>query len=405
MREGGKPLGRFDNFSPSNPDPRYRATPQFAAKRGARGAGELVLDRIAERARTTRPDFSPITFDRILNADKEPQNWLTYSGTLNGQRHSRLAEITPANVPQMELAWIWGSQSTGRFQATPLVVNGLLFTVQAPNDVVALDAQTGTPVWTYNYKPAQGARATGGGGFPNRGLAILGETILMGTLDAHLLAINARTGKLVWDTTVANSSDPACKVPDQPTPACYVITHAPLVVKDKVIVGTGGGDGDTPGYGIRGFVAAFDGATGKEVWRFHTIPGPGEPGNETWSGDSWKTGGAGVWLTGAYDPELNLTYWGTGNPVPTYDGSTRLGDNLYSSSVIALDADSGALKWHYQFTPHDEMDWDSAHVPVLADVQWQGRARKTMLIANKNGVFYMLDRTNGEFLSGKPYAR
>jgi alcohol dehydrogenase (cytochrome c) len=175
------------------------------------------------------------------------------------------------------------------------------------------------------------------------------------------------------------------------------------VVKNKVIVGTGGGDGGSPGYGIRGFIAAFDVTTGKEVWHFSTIPAPGEPGNETWSGDSWKTGGAGVWTTGAYDPDLNLTYWGTGNPVPTADGATRQGDNLYSDSLVALDADTGKLKWHYQFTPHDDQDWDSAHVPVLTDMEWQGRQRKVILSANKNGLIYVLDRTTGQFLMGKPF--
>jgi alcohol dehydrogenase (cytochrome c) len=202
---------------------------------------------------------------------------------------------------------------------------------------------------------------------------------------------------------VANAADPACKPPNVPRAPCYVITHAPLVVRDKVIVGTGGGDGDWPGYGIRGFVAAFDAMTGKEAWRFFTTPAPGEPGHDTWSGDSWKTGGAGVWMTGVYDADVNLTYWGTGNPVPTSDGRTRLGDNLYSSSVVALDGDTGRLKWHYQFAAHDEMDWDAAQVPVLVDIEWQGRQRKVMLFANKNGLMYVLDRVTGQFLAGKPF--
>lgn len=405
VREGGRPPDSYDQFSPTNKDPRFAAPPQFTMKRVADGAGEVILDRLAERRRTTRPEFSPVTFDRLLRAEREPHNWLTYSGTLHGQRHSQLTQITTSNVKTLELAWIWDSQSTGRFQASPIVADGVLYTVRAPNDVVALDALTGEHLWTHKYTPAQGARATGGGGFPNRGVAILGSALFMGTLDAHLLAIDARTGKLLWNTAVADSADPACKPPDQPAAPCYVITHAPLIVKDKVIVGTGGGDGGTAGYGIRGFVAAFDAATGKEVWRFHTIPVPGEARHNTWSGDSWKTGGAGVWITGSYDPQLNLTYWGTGNPVPTNDGSSRLGDNLYSSSLIALDADTGRLKWHYQFTPHDEMDWDSAHVPVLADVQWQGRQRNVVLVANKNGLMYMLDRETGQFLMGKAYVQ
>jgi alcohol dehydrogenase (cytochrome c) len=221
----------------------------------------------------------------------------------------------------------------------------------------------------------------------NRGLAILGDTLYMATLNAHLIALNAKNGTLIWDTTVTAA-------------AGYPMTHAPLVVKDKIIVGTGGGDG-----AIRGFLAAYDAKTGREVWRFYTIPGPGEPGNDTWLGESWKTGGAGIWNTGVYDAETNLTFWGTGNPSPTGNGDIRLGDNLYSDSVIALDADTGELKWYYQFTPHDRMDYDATQVPVLADIQFRGRLRKVMLWANRNGLLYMLDRTTGEFLQGKPFVK
>jgi alcohol dehydrogenase (cytochrome c) len=312
---------------------------------------------------------------------------------VRGQRFSPLTQITPGDVKNLELAWIWQAQSQARFEATALVVDGVLYTVQAPNDVVALNAATGRVLWTYSYKPVPRARASGGGGQPNRGLAILGGTLFLGTLDAHLLAIDAFSGKLIWNTTVADAVDPVCKGSN-----CYVITHAPLVVKDKVIVGVGGGEGP-----IRGFIAAFDVKTGKEVWRFYTVPAAGEPGSETWSGDSWKTGGGGVWNTGAYDPDLNLTYWGTGNPYPPWDGKTRLGDNLYTDSVVALDADTGKLKWYYQFTPHDVMDWDATEIPVLADIQWQGQARKVMLFANRNGLMYLLDRTTGQFLMGKPF--
>jgi alcohol dehydrogenase (cytochrome c) len=243
--------------------------------------------------------------------------------------------------------------------------------------------------WTYQFAPSQAARPCCGR--VNRGLAILGDTLFMGTIDAHLIAIDAKNGKPLWDTTVAKAD------------AGYAITHAPLIVKDKVIVGTAGGE-----YGIRGFIAAYDVRTGKEAWRFYTIPGPGEPGHETWAGDSWKTGGASVWMTGSYDPALNLTYWGVGNPGPDYNGDVRKGDNLYSDSVVALDPDTGKLKWYYQFSPHDEFDYDSVQVPVLADMQWrdkngQTRPRKLMLWANRNGLFYALDRTSGEFLKGTPF--
>jgi alcohol dehydrogenase (cytochrome c) len=246
--------------------------------------------------------------------------------------------------------------------------------------------------WTYPYTPGAVETCCK---ISNRGLAILGDTLFLGTLDAHLIALDARTGTLRWNTKVAEAADPACR-----REVCYSITHAPLVVGNRVLVGVAGGDGPT-----RGFIAAFDTATGSELWRFHTVPSVEGPARATWAGDSWKSGGAGVWNTGTHDPELNLTYWGTGNPWPVRDGSSRLGDNLYSDSVVALDAASGALRWHYQFTPHDEMDWDSAHVPVLVDAVWRGQPRRLLVVANKNGLLYVLDRGTGEFLSGTPFAQ
>src|SRR5688572_29171014 len=333
-----------------------------------------------------------VTFERLLHTEKEPHNWLTYSGNLQGQRYSSLTQINTGNARNLELQWVWQAGSLEKYETTSLVADGVLYTVQAPNNtnntdgftqIVALDAATGRQFWTFRYNIPQTARNCCGR--VNRGLAILGDTLFMGTLNSHLIAVNAKNGSLIWDTTVT-------------TTAGYPITVAPLVVKDKVIIGTAGGDGN-----IRGYIAAFDAKTGKEVWRFYTIPATGEPGNETWSGESWKTGGAGVWTTGSYDPETNLTFWGTGNPNPTGNGPSRRGDNLYSDSVVALDADTGKLKWHYQFTPHDEMDYDSTQVPVLADVEFKGRMRKGLLFANRNGLIYLLDRTTGEFLQGKPY--
>ena len=311
--------------------------------------GVLMLTAVVGLAAAQTPS-GPITFERIQNSNREPQNWLTYSGNNMGQRYSLLTQITPQNAKDLEMAWLWQARSVEKFEATSIVVDGILYTVQAPNDVVALDAKTGRPIWTYQYRNLPEARNCCGQ--VNRGLAILGETLFMGTLDAHIIALDAKSGDLLWKTKVADAKDR------------YAITHAPLVVKDKVIVGTAGGDGGAPG-----IIAAFDAKTGSEVWRFNTIPKPGEPGNETWSGDSWKRGGAAVWNTGAYDPESNLTYWGTGNPAPDWDGRQRLGDNLYSDCVVALDADTGKLKWFYQFTPHDEMDYDATQVPVLADLQ------------------------------------
>ncbi len=329
-----------------------------------------------------------VTFDRILRATNEPQNWLTYSGTVMGQRYSTLAEVTPDNVRNLELRWVFQALSLEKFEATPLVVDGIMYTVQAPNDLVALDAATGRVFWVYTYAPSPQARLCCGR--VNRGVAILGDTVFMGTIDGHLLAIDAKTGGLVWNVTVAGAR----------ADLGYGFTLAPLVVKDKVIVGSVGGE-----FGVRGFLAAIDARSGKELWRFNTIPGPGEPGHDTWTGSSWEHGGGPVWVTGSYDPALNLTYWGIGNPGPDWNGDRRAGDNLYSESVVALDADTGALKWHFQFTPHDEFDFDSTQVPVLADIQIQGRPRKAMLWANRNGMMYVLDRASGQFLLGKPFVK
>jgi alcohol dehydrogenase (cytochrome c) len=326
-----------------------------------------------------------VSFDRILNANKEPQNWLTYSGNLSGQRYSELAQITPANVSNLEMKWAFQARSTEKFETTPLVVDGKMYITQPPNDVIALDAATGRTFWVFNYTPSTDARPCCGR--VNRGVAILGDTLFMATIDSHLIALDAITGRPIWNVETGNAK------------AGYAMTLAPLVVKDKVIVGVGGGE-----YGIRGYIAAYDAKTGKEAWRFYTIPGPGEPGHETWSGDSWMHGGASVWMTGAYDPQANLTYWGIGNPGPDFRGSDRAGDNLYSDCVVALDGDTGKLKWYFQFTPHDVYDYDSVQVPVLTDMEWKGRNRKIMLWANRNGFYYALDRTTGEFLNGKAFA-
>ncbi|MBM3736111.1 MAG: PQQ-dependent dehydrogenase, methanol/ethanol family [Acidobacteria bacterium] len=327
-----------------------------------------------------------VSWERLLNAHREPHNWLTYSGGNAGQRYSLLDGIKNTNAKDLEVKWVFQCAARDKLETTPLVVDGVMYLTQPPNDVIALDARTGRIFWTYEHIPDP--RTDPCCGRINRGLAILGDTLFMGTLDAHLLAIDARTGKLKWKTTVFDFSQG------------YGLAHAPLIVKDKVIVGTAGGE-----FGIRGFLAAYDVHTGKEAWRFYTIPGPGEPGNETWPGDAWKRGGASVWVTGTYDPDTNLTYWGLGNPGPDWNPDVRKGDNLYSDSVVALDAGTGKLKWHFQFTPHDEWDWDAVQIPVLADLPWQGKPRKLMLWGNRNAFFYVLDRVTGEFLLGKPFAK
>ncbi|MDH4065452.1 MAG: PQQ-binding-like beta-propeller repeat protein, partial [Acidobacteriota bacterium] len=255
---------------------------------------------VASGLAASYPVVAQVPYNRILRAEAEPQNWLTYNGTYNSQRHSTLSQITPANVMDLELKWMVQNQVFGAWQSNPLVVDGVMYLTQRPNDVMAVDAKTGALFWLYRYTPSDKARVCCGAN--NRGVAVLGDTLFMGTLDAHLIAIDARSGKPLWNVEVGDVNK------------AYSITMAPLVIKDKVLVGVGGGE-----FGIRGFVAAYDAKTGKEAWRFYTIPGPGEPGHDTWSGDDWEHGGAPVWITGSYDPDLNLTYWGVGNPGPDWN--------------------------------------------------------------------------------------
>lgn len=312
--------------------------------------------------------------------------WPTYHGTYSSTHHSVLEHVHPGNVKDLELKWVWQAQSLEKFESTPLVVNGVMYFTEAPNNIIALDPATGREYWTYEHKLPEVTYPCCGK--VNRGLALSGGLLYMGTLDMKLVAIDAATGQKRWETTVGDYKQG------------YALAHAPLVVKDKVIVGTAGGE-----LGIRGYIAAYSTETGKELWRFKTIPEPGEPGNETWGGDSWKYGGASIWLTGSYDPDLNLTYWGLGNPGPDWNPAVRPGDNLYSDSVVALDATTGKMKWYFQFTPHDEWDWDAVQTPVLMDGAWKGQQKKLMLWGNRNGFYYVLDRASGEFLNGVPFVK
>ena len=335
--------------------------------------------------------------ERLEAAAEAPADWLTYSGTYFSQRYSELDQVTPANVGDLQLQWVYQTPVFGPWQSTPLVVDGIMYVTQRPNDVVALDARTGRVFWTYQYPTPPDHRACCGSN--NRGVAILDNRLFMATLDAHVVALDATTGAELWDVELADKE------------LAYSFTLAPLAIKDKVIVGTAGGD-----RGIRGFISALDAATGEEVWRFYTIPGPGEPGHETWEPcppnpetycdpEAWMHGGASVWLTGSYDPELNLTYWGIGNPGPDFYREQRPGDNLYSDSVVALDADTGELRWYFQFTPDDPYDYDAVQIPVLADIERNGVPFKVMLWANRNGFYYVLDRATGRFLTGQPFVR
>ena len=332
------------------------------------------------------PSLTPVTWERLVNAADEPHNWLMYSGTLDSQRFSRLDSIHNRNVGGLELKWAYQIPEIDRAETTPLVVDGVMFITEAPSNLVAVDAATGRPYWRYDHELPDDLRICCGRN--NRGVAILGATLYMSTLDAHLVGIDARTGNLVWDSVVADYQ------------SGYSKTAAPLIVKDQVITGIAGGE-----FGIKGFIDSYDAQDGALLWRADTIPGPDHPDNRTWAGDSWRTGGAASWITGTYDPDLDLVYWGTGNPGPDWNGDVRMGDNLYSDSVLALNGDSGELDWYFQFTPHDVHDWDAIQIPILAALEFDGEMRKVMMWANRNAFYYTLDRETGEFLLGKPYAR
>ncbi len=332
------------------------------------------------------PAFSPVTAERLVNAVDEPQNWLMYSGDYKSRRYTALDQVHGRNVAGLEIQWVYQLGTLDRAETTPLVVDGVMYITESPSTVIAVDAGTGRPYWRYEHQlPDEVVFCCGRN---NRGVAVLGDRVFMSTLDAHTVALDARTGNVVWESAAEETLNG------------YSKTAAPLIVGDKLLTGVAGGE-----YGIRGFIDAYDIDTGTREWRFYTTPGPDHPDNRSWSGDSWRTGGSATWMTGSYDPELNLVYWGTGNPGPDYDGTVREGDNLYSDSVVALDADTGEMKWYFQFTPHDIHDWDSTQIPILADATFDGEARKLMLFPNRNAFFYVLDRETGEFLLGKPYAK
>ncbi len=350
----------------------------------------LTLGRPTTAQPTAEPEspavFSPVTWERLLNAGSEPHNWLMYNGTLDSKRFSQLDQIDTSTVASLKLKWAHHIPQLDRAETTPLVVDGVMFITESPSNVVAVDAITGRPFWRYDHPLPDDLRICCGRN--NRGVAILGETLYMSTLDAHLVAIDGRSGSLLWNQEVADHR------------SGYSKTAAPLIVKDRVVTGIAGGE-----YGIRGFLDAYDADTGEREWRTYTIPGPDHPDNRTWAGDSWRTGGSPTWITGSYDPELNLVYWGTGNPGPDWNGDVRQGDNLYADSVLALNGDTGEMSWYFQFTPHDVHDWDAIQIPVLADIELDGETRKAMLWANRNGFYYTLDRETGEFLLGKAFAR
>jgi alcohol dehydrogenase (cytochrome c) len=327
-----------------------------------------------------------VPYERLVSSKEEPHHWLTYSGSYFSERFSPLDQIHTGNVDELRIEWVYQT-SPGLVEVTPLVVDGIMYVTEPPSTVAALDARTGRRIWRWDANVPDSALNIGGPRV-NRGVAILDETVFVNTVDARLVALDAESGVVRWSTVVADNS------------LGYWMSGAPLAVDGKIIVGISGAEA-----GIRGFLDAYDVESGERVWRTYTVPAPGEPGSETWGGDSWQHGGGSTWLTGSYDPELNLIYWGIGNPGPDWNGDVRPGDNLYTCALLALDPETGEIRWHFQFTPHDTHDWDATEIPVLVDLEWEGEERKPVVMANRNAFYYVLDRETGEFLHGQEYSK
>ena len=334
-----------------------------------------------------RQERVSVTFEDIRDARKHSTEWLTYAGDYSGHRHTTLDSITKENVADLRIEWVAQLRPTSAsFEASPIVRGRWIYVTEPPEGVVALDAESGELLWRFRRPiPPDISLCCGR---QNRGAAILNDAIFFQTLDAYVVCLDAMSGKKRWEVKLADYREG------------YSMTGAPLALRDKVIAGIAGGE-----FGIRGFISAIRPSDGQRLWTFNTVPGPGEPGHETWRGDSWKRGGAPTWTTGAYEPESGTVYWGVGNPAPPYQGDARPGDNLYSNSVVALDENTGSLRWHFQFTPSDEHDWDAVQQPVLAEIPWDGKPRPVVLWANRNGFFYVLDRTTGKFLLAKPFVK
>ncbi len=344
-------------------------------------------------------EWAPVTEDRLLNADKDPANWLTFHRTYNGWRYSPLTQINTSNVGKLVPKWLFSGGGAGDQKGTPMVNNGIMVTVTIDagdtlnprtlvrQKVYALDAATGAVLWKHEHKLPEDLTVLVRILLGPRGVAFWKDRIYYGTHDARLIALKAATGEVIWNKEIDDYK------------AGYYVSMAPIVVKGKIIVGIAG-----PGeMGARGFVEAFDSETGNSLWRTYMVPGPGEPGNETWPAETWKVGGVAPWHHGTYDPGTNLLYYGTGNPAP-WIPDLRKGDNLYATSVVALDADTGKLKWYFQFVPNEHADFDANQEPLVLDVKRNGKTVKSVVQANKLGYVYTLDRTNGKFLSATPFA-
>ncbi len=355
---------------------RYRSAFLLAA---ACFAGSALAQQVSTPASVSQR----VTAEDLL-AQPVGENWTSYNGDYTGRRYSSLQLINTSNVARLNPAWVFHPGNSQALEVTPVVIRGLMF-ITSSNDVFALDARSGRELWHY-HRPVSSGLLDDAAAHKNRGVAVWQNSVFVETDDAHLLKLDARSGNLLWDVAYAEKTKH------------YGATSAPLVVKDTVIVGTSGGDS-----GVRGFVAAYDAATGQRKWRFWTIPGPGEFGSSSWPGDSYLHGGGTTWMPGTYDPQLNTLYWTTSNAAPDFVGDSRPGDDLYTACVLALDPDTGKLKWYFQFTPHDLYDYDATETPVLLDAEENGTIRHLLVQANRNGFFYVLDRTNGKFLRATPF--
>ena len=351
--------------------------------------GDLLAFLAPQKHRAPTPIAAPaggVTFTRLQEADKEPQNWLTYWGSYRSEHFSELKQINRTNVATLQARWAAPLPGDVPLESTPIVVDGVMYLAGSPGEVYAFDAKSGLLIWRF-HRQQQVVNPFQINPF-NRGVAVLDQRVFVATLDNQLIALDARSGRVLWEKQIANTLEG------------YTMTGAPLTLGNKVIVGISGGE-----MGIRGFLDAYDAKDGHQLWRFYTVPGPGEPGHETWAGDSWKTGSGGTWLTGSYDAQLNLLYWAVGNPGPDFDPEKRAGDNLYTSSVLALNPETGKLVWYYQFSPHDTHDWDSNEDMILGEIPIGGRTRKVLMHADRNGFFYTPDRVTGKFISAVPFVR
>ena len=322
--------------------------------------------------------------DDLVKANQNAREWMLYGRTYDNQRFSPLTQVSPGNVASLRPVWAASLGSLDGVEATPLVKDGVLYVTGAYSHVFAFDARNGQRLWHWAPEYAAELGTVLCCGPVNRGVAILGDLVYVLTLDARVVALQKDSGKVAWEKPIDDWKRGVSA------------TGAPMIVKDKVIVGIAGGE-----YGVRGYLRAYDAKSGAVAWTTYTVPEPGQPGADTWPGDTWKTGGGATWQSGAYDPQLNLLYWGTGNP-GSWNSDLRKGDNKWTASLLALDPDSGAIKWGFQYTPNDGWDYDGNNAPILADIKLDGKLVKAALQSNRNGYFYVLDRTNGKFLFAVP---